>query len=255
MSKYPRVGHGYTYGIRPKRTMEIPRWLGLASLVMIAAIFISQPTRSQQQQSGGNGPSASVGVTGGTAPTSATLAGGSFNTSLPTLTTGQMGANQLDSNARQIIVGAGVAGTPAGGVVSVQGVASGTALPVSGTVTVNALPAGTNLIGYSRAQNGCGTTNYESVMTNPPTSSTSLTATTTCIQMVYVNNTTASAATLTLTDQGTGCNTAACVWVNAFSLPANSNMILTLNGAKFAGGIKWSQGTANALSVDIVGNQ
>jgi hypothetical protein len=35
------------------------------------------------------------------------------------------------------IDGAGVAGTPAGGVVSVQGVAGGTALPVSGTVTAN----------------------------------------------------------------------------------------------------------------------
>ena len=36
-----------------------------------------------------------------------------------------------------IIAGAGVAGTPAGGVVSVQGVVGGTAMPVSGTVTAN----------------------------------------------------------------------------------------------------------------------
>ena len=44
----------------------------------------------------------------------------------------------IDSVGRQVIVGAGVAGTPAGGVVSVQGVVGGTAMPVSipGTVAV-----------------------------------------------------------------------------------------------------------------------
>lgn len=36
-----------------------------------------------------------------------------------------------DSSGRTIVAGAGVAGTPAGGVVSVQGVSSGTALPIS----------------------------------------------------------------------------------------------------------------------------
>jgi hypothetical protein len=121
-----------------------------------------------------------------------------------------------------------------------------------GTVGLN---AGTNLIGYSRAQNACGTTNYESVMSNPPTASTSLTATTTCVAAIFVTNTTASAATITIQDQGTGCNSAACVWIDAFSVPANSNMLIPLYGMKFASGIKWNQGTANALSVDILGNQ
>lgn len=39
----------------------------------------------------------------------------------------------VDSSGRPVVVGAGVAGTPAGGVLSVQGVAGGTAIPVSGT--------------------------------------------------------------------------------------------------------------------------
>jgi hypothetical protein len=43
----------------------------------------------------------------------------------------------VDTTGRQVFVGAGVAGTPAGGVVSVQGVAGGTDLPISGTVTAN----------------------------------------------------------------------------------------------------------------------
>lgn len=58
-----------------------------------------------------------------------------------------------DSTGRQVIVGAGVAGTPAGGVASVQGVSGGTALnsqgtgvagtPAGGVLTVQGDPAGT----------------------------------------------------------------------------------------------------------------
>jgi hypothetical protein len=43
----------------------------------------------------------------------------------------------LDTSGRTVAVGAGTAGTPAGGVVSIQGVASGTVVPVGGTLTAN----------------------------------------------------------------------------------------------------------------------
>lgn len=68
----------------------------------------------------------------------------------------------LDSSGRFVIVGAGVAGTPAGGVVSIQGVAGGTAVPISGTVTATnasvgvtgaAVPASITLIGGSDGTN------------------------------------------------------------------------------------------------------
>lgn len=58
------------------------------------------------------------------------LAAGSDGTNARTLT--------VDTSGRPVVVGAGVAGTPAGGVVSIQGVASGTPVPVSGTVTTAA---------------------------------------------------------------------------------------------------------------------
>lgn len=54
-----------------------------------------------------------------------------YNASLPSLTTGNYAAAQADSSARQIIVGAGTAGTPGGGLLSVQGVSGGTAQKVS----------------------------------------------------------------------------------------------------------------------------
>ncbi|MGI0058134.1 MAG: hypothetical protein ACREBJ_00055 [Nitrosotalea sp.] len=45
----------------------------------------------------------------------------------------------VDSSGCQIMVGAGVAGTPAGGVISIQGIAGGTVIPVSvtGTATIS----------------------------------------------------------------------------------------------------------------------
>jgi len=50
----------------------------------------------------------------------------------------------VDSAGRQIAAGAGVAGTPLGGVLSIQGVSGGTAVPVSGTLTATNPSVGTN---------------------------------------------------------------------------------------------------------------
>ena len=44
---------------------------------------------------------------------------------------------KVDTSGNTTVVGTGVAGTPAGGVLTIQGVLGGTALPVSGTVTAN----------------------------------------------------------------------------------------------------------------------
>jgi hypothetical protein len=50
----------------------------------------------------------------------------------------------VDASGRPVVVGAGVAGTPAGGVLSIQGTVGGTAVPVSGTVTATNPSVGTN---------------------------------------------------------------------------------------------------------------
>ena len=229
---------------------KLPIWL-VAALI---SFFTIVPLTAQLSQSGGGGSNASVGTTGATAPTSATLMGASYNTTLPTLTNGQMGAEQIDVNGRQIVVGAGVAGTPTGGVVSVQGVAGGTAIPVSGTVSAG-INAGTNLIGYTRAQNGCSTTVYESGMAYLPTTSTAVTATTTCVTLLALTNGGATAQTITVTDGSTSCNSAACPVLSSFVLPANSNVLLSLYGMKFTTGLKWQTTTANQVMGDVIGNQ
>lgn len=67
-----------------------------------------------------------------------------------------------DSSGRPVLVGAGTAGTPAGGVISIQGVAGGTSIPISGSITANnasvsdndaAIPLFSTLIGGSDGTN------------------------------------------------------------------------------------------------------
>lgn len=79
-----------------------------------------------------------------------------YDTTIPTITDGNVGLAVMDSARRQIVAGAGTAGTPAGGIVTMQGAASMTPVlaTLTGTNTVaavtaitNALPAGTNNIG------------------------------------------------------------------------------------------------------------
>ncbi len=56
---------------------------------------------------------------------------GQYNATLPTYTDGQPSIVQTDNKGRVLTAGAGTAGTPAGGVQSVQGVSGGTAVNVT----------------------------------------------------------------------------------------------------------------------------
>ncbi|MGE3319991.1 MAG: hypothetical protein AB7I18_11920 [Candidatus Berkiella sp.] len=51
---------------------------------------------------------------------------------------------RTDTSSRQVFVGAGTAGTPTGGVLTVQGDPAGTPIPISGTVTASNPSVGTN---------------------------------------------------------------------------------------------------------------
>jgi hypothetical protein len=252
---------------------KVPVWA--AALAIFLAITV--PIGAQMQQSGGGGSNASVGNYNATAPTQATLSGGMYNSTLPTLTNGQMGTEQLDSSARQIVVGAGTAGTPTGGVVSIQGVTSGQAVPVSGTVaatqsgtwtvqpgnTANStawLVTGTGGV-FPASQSGtwtvrtvplnsCGTTVASSALAAVPTSSTAVFTSTTCVQTIVLNNTTSGALTVTVTDnQGTPIND-----IITFSIPAYSQLIQPLGGAAFTSGVKWLA-SGSGVTGAVIGNQ
>lgn len=97
------------------------------------------------------------------------------------------------------------------------------------------------------------TTSYNVGMTVVSSGSTStITPTTTLVQTLYLNNQTALAATVTVTD-GSGNYV---VGPN-FSIPANSNLLLPFGpaGVLFPSGIQASSGTASAIKVAVSGRQ
>src|SRR2546430_3753226 len=189
------------------------------SLVLIGFAAVLS---GQQQQSGGGGSSVTI---------SAALPSGSN-------IIGKVGIDQTTPGTTNL-VSIGTNGTVAIGAGSaVIGHVIADTGSTTAVTTLPSLVAGSALIGYTRAQNGCGTTNYEAGLQNLPNSSTSLTATTTCVLLVSFTNTTSGAVTVTMQDQTTNCNSAACQVLNAFSIPANSNLLLPLYGTKFVSGIK-----------------
>jgi hypothetical protein len=225
--------------------------LAFAVLVLgMAILFIDQPwSRAQQQSSGGQ----SVTINGSLPAGSAVIGHVIADSGSTTAVTGNVTVTQGTASNLKV----DLSGTAANGT-AIKVDNSAVTQPVSGTVTVGTLPAlvaGSAFVGYSRAPNACGTTAYEATMQYPPTASTQLTATATCVDTIYINNTTGTAATISIQDQSTACNSAACQVLSSFSVPANSNLELPLHGMKFVSGIKWSQGTSNALMVDIIGNQ
>lgn len=216
-------------------------------ILFALALLLAPAAYGQLLQSGGSGGATSITQWGGTAVVTggvngsvgvgglaaagASAAGnpvwvaGEFNTTPATLSSGQVGSLQLDSSENLLVN------------------------------LKTALPAGTNLIGYARPQNSCGTTNYESVLSMLPSSSTSVTSTTTCVSEIVLNNTSSSSATVTVQDQSTACNSAACQVLSAYSIPGNSLALVQLYGTKFASGIKWNASAATTIVGNIIGNQ
>src|SRR6266850_970757 len=172
------------------------------------------------------------------------------------------------------ITGALPAGTNVIGKVGIDQTTPGTTNLVSigtnGTVAINAaLPAGANSIGT--VVNGTGTANIGYVRSLPSgctqatnfTSSTvgvatgagtSVTSTTTCVSVIYVNNITNSAVTFRLADK-TGTPI---IWIGGnadYTIPPNSNVQFPLNGVTMTSGITAIAGTAAALNLMVNGLQ
>ena len=134
---------------------------------------------------------------------------------------------------------------------------SGVTQPVSGTLSINALPTGTNNVGFVRIiPSSCTqSTNFTNSTVGVATGAgTTVTSTTTCVTYAYANNITNSAVTLRLADrQGTPV-----IWLGGaadFSIPANSNMRIPIDGVTFTTGITAIAGTAAAINLQINGLQ
>lgn len=125
------------------------------------------------------------------------------------------------------------------------------------TFSSPALAGGTANIGFVRVLPSSCTqsTNFSSATAQVATGAgTSVSSTTTCITYAYANNITNSAVTLRVADK-TGTPV---IWLGGnadFSIPANSNMRIPIDGVTFTSGITAIAGTASAINLQVNGVQ
>ena len=182
-----------------------PVFMIASFFLFLIAIGVLGPLYGQLQQSGGAGTvvTASQGGTWNINNISGTVA----------LPTGAATAAKQPNFS--------TAGTPSADVATVQGAAGMTALQVA-------------------PKTACGAIAFTPAWQALPTTSTALTATTSCVMAIMVTNTTAGAQTVTITDgQGSPVTV-----LSAFSIPGNSAVTLPFHGSQMTSGIKWIAGGA-----------
>lgn len=251
--RYPQPGYSRTYGNPPRHTSSLPRWLGVAIALTIAGLIFSYPTRSQLQQSGGPGSSVTINAA---IPAGSNVIG---KVGIDQTTPGTTNLVSIGSNGT-VALAAGSA--VIGHVISdASSAVIGHVIADSGSTTaVTSLPAlanGTANVGFVRSVPSSCTqsTNFTSSTVGVATGAgTSVTSTTTCVTVVYVNNITNSAVTFRLQDK-TGTPV---IWIGGnadFSVPANSNVQFPLNGVTMTSGITAIAGTASAINLFVAGLQ
>jgi hypothetical protein len=201
----------------------------------------------QLQQSGGAGANTSVGAFPAPAPASATLTGGRYAATPPTIADGQMGALLVDTAGRLQVA-------------SING-----ALPAGGNTIGSVNQAGTWTVQPGNVANttpwfvrtvplhGCaGNTLQDLTLVDVATGAGSnLTTSDTCVFKLYINNKTPSPVSVTIEDrQGTPVS-----YSTSFSLPANSDIMREFSGMRFISGVKLTAGAASALNARLYGVQ
>lgn len=208
-------------------TNRAPRWdavkqtawriAGTICLAVLMNVIVFIPTYAQLQQSGGV-VHVIVDTTSTTAVTQAT-----------------------GTNLHAVIDSGAVTATISGSI-------SNTAFGVSG---------GTANIGLVRIiPSSCTqSTNFSNTTAQVATGAgTTVTSTTTCVTYAYANNITNSPVTLRIADkQGSPV-----IWLGGngdFTIPANSNLRIPIDGVTFTSGITAIAGTASAVNLQINGLQ
>lgn len=180
---------------------------------------------------------------------------------------GKVIAQQMQSGGQSVTVASGTLAATQGGTWTVQpgntanttawkvdgsavtqpvSIATMPSTPVTGTfwqatqptslASLPALVAGVAKIGVTYPYTSCGTTAFTSALQAMPTTSTAIAASTTCLLLLNLSNTTAGALTVTVSDNaGTPVN-----FLNAVTLNAGETRTYAFapGGAKFTSGIK-----------------
>jgi hypothetical protein len=97
----------------------------------------------------------------------------------------------------------------------------------------------------------CGLTVLSQAWAAVPSTNTAVTATTTCVLEMAFTNTTASVATITVTDgQGSPVTV-----ISAFPIQPGATLVFQFNGMAMTSGINWQAGTASAINGAVIGYQ
>jgi hypothetical protein len=218
-------------------------------LLVLFTLIVSWPSSAQLQQSGG--PGSSVTLNAG-----ANLVG---KVGIDQTTPGTTNKVSIGTDGT-VAIGAGAA--VIGHVINdASSAVIGHVVNDSGSTTavtsLPATPAGTNNIGFVRVLPSSCTqsTPFNNATAQVATGAgTTVTSTTTCVTYAYANNITNSAVTLRLADKaGTPV-----IWLGGnadFSIPANSNIRVPIEGVTFTGGITAIAGTSSAINLQINGVQ
>jgi hypothetical protein len=244
-----KPGQSFVYSGPRKAKWQMPRWMGVSIFLAAVILFMSIPSTSQQQQSGGV-------VISGALPTGGNIIG---KVGIDQTTPGTTNLVSIGSNGTvALAAGAAVIGHV---INDASSAVIGHTINDSGSTTsvtaLPALPAGTNNLGYVRSLPSPCTqsTNFTNTTVGVAISTgTSVTSTTTCVTSIYVNNITNSSVTLRIQDK-TGTPIIFIGGGTDYSIPANSNVMFPLGGVTFTGGITAIAGTGSALNLVINGVQ
>lgn len=220
----------------PPLTNRVPRWdsmrrslwrvVGTIALALLLNCLIFLPTYAQLQQSGGG----TVSITGSLPAGSNVIGHVIVDTTSTTAVTQATGTNL------HAVIDSGTV------------TASNTAFGVSGGVANIGL---VRIIPSSCTQSTNFTSSTAQVATG---AGSSITSTTTCVTYAYANNITNSPVTLRVADkQGSPV-----IWLGGnadFTIPANSNLRIPIDGVTFTSGITAIAGTATAINLQINGVQ
>lgn len=204
----------------------------VATIALILLASFLMPTRAQMQSSGGTGNI--TGIAGTTPDTnSGTKSAGTLRVVLATDQPALTNALKVDGTGNSFPISGNIGNTAFGVSAGVANMGLVRSIPSACTQSTN--------FSNSTAQVGTG-------------AGTTVTSTTTCVTFAYANNITNSAVTLRLADKaGTPV-----IWFGGnadFSIPANSNIRIPIDGVTFTSGITAIAGTASAINLQINGVQ
>lgn len=198
------------------------------------------------------------------APANVLQVAGAYNSTLPSITSGNVSAFQVDAKGQLLADLNYVAGaawsTAASGIPKV-GLTDGSGNSISSTsnalnvdITNSSLPVTQSGNWLMIPKTSCtGTATDSGFINNVTTAGSTLVSATFCPGVLFISNTSSSNTTFTVTDNSTNCSSAACTYISAAPIAANSAVAVNFGYVKFASGLIVKAGASSAIQAQAFG--